>query len=135
MPEEYRIAAGLTVPSWLLRRSVQRQPEEMFRAHLRRIVRNTDATSISLHGHVRVYGELRALAVRRSIEGLHSRTPTETQVSETSQSEVMEPVAGDISEAEVASHVGRPASGAGSSEEAQVGLGGFAAEGVNVAVA
>ena len=32
MPEEYRIAAGISIPSPMLRRSLQRLPEEMFKA-------------------------------------------------------------------------------------------------------
>jgi len=95
MPEEYRIAAGLTVPVWLIKRSIQRQPEEMFKTQLRRTAADVASARIALYGHVRVFAELRSLAVRRSVEGLHSRTPTETQVSTTTTSEVGDNAAGE----------------------------------------
>eukprot|EP00930_Biecheleria_cincta_P001660 TRINITY_DN102797_c0_g1_i1.p1 TRINITY_DN102797_c0_g1~~TRINITY_DN102797_c0_g1_i1.p1 ORF type:complete len:644 (-),score=130.04 TRINITY_DN102797_c0_g1_i1:427-2358(-) len=68
MPEEYREAAGLVVPAALLRQSVERSPEEMFRTQLRRVATDQAFRQHSLQGQVRTFAELRALAVKRSIE-------------------------------------------------------------------
>lgn len=81
MAEEYRMASGLAVPSALLRRSLHRQPEEMFRVQLRAVASDPPAARVALRGHARAFAELRALAVRRTIEGLHSRSPTETRTT------------------------------------------------------
>merc|ERR1719272_2425166 len=85
LPEEYRIAAGLSVPAALLRRSVSRKPEEMFKDKLRLAATNAQVANTALRGHVRVYAELRALVVRRTIEGLHCRSPNETWTTTTSE--------------------------------------------------
>jgi hypothetical protein len=85
MSEEFRIASGFVLPAEYLQRSVQRQPEEMFRLPLRRAASETQVAEVTLRGHARVFAELRALAVRRAIEGLHSRTPTRTTTSVTSE--------------------------------------------------
>lgn len=84
LPEEYRIAAGLSVPAALLRRSVTRKPEEMFKDKLRLSATNVSVANTALRGHVKVLAELRALVVRRTIEGLHCRSPTETWTTTTS---------------------------------------------------
>lgn len=84
LPEEYRIAAGLSVPAALLRRSVTRKPEEMFKDKLRLAATNASVANTALRGHVRAYAELRALVVRRTVEGLHCRSPTETWTTCTS---------------------------------------------------
>lgn len=88
MTEEYRIAAGLSVPTALLRRSLHRRPEEMFRDKLPKIAANPPAAKLALRGHARVFAELRALAVSRAIENLHgcsSPTDTWTTTSVTSE--------------------------------------------------
>jgi len=85
LPEEYRIAAGLSVPAALLRRSVTRRPEEMFKEKLRLAATNVSVANTALRGHARVYAELRALVVRRTIEGLHCRSPNETLTTCTSE--------------------------------------------------
>jgi len=78
MSEEYRVAAGLSVPAALLRRSLHRRPEEMFRDKLPRMAANTEAAKVALKGHSRVLAELRALAVSRALENLHGREPSAT---------------------------------------------------------
>eukprot|EP00929_Paragymnodinium_shiwhaense_P108216 TRINITY_DN74542_c0_g1_i1.p1 TRINITY_DN74542_c0_g1~~TRINITY_DN74542_c0_g1_i1.p1 ORF type:complete len:809 (+),score=207.71 TRINITY_DN74542_c0_g1_i1:88-2514(+) len=84
MPEEYRVAAGLAVPAVLLRRGIQRQPEEMFKTPLRRVAADASLAKHALRGNVRVFAELRALCVRRAIEGFHGCTPTDTRTTTTS---------------------------------------------------
>lgn len=83
MKEDYRVAVGLDVPSALLLRSQHRQVEEMFRIPLRRLAEQGEGPrhDVSLCGHVRTFAELRGLAVRRTIEGLHCQTPTETRTT------------------------------------------------------
>lgn len=78
MPEEYRVAAGFVMPATLLRRSLQRQPEEMFKGPLRRVAANPAAAEASLRGHVRVFAELRALCARRICESFHGDPSSET---------------------------------------------------------
>lgn len=68
MTEEYREAAGLVVPARLLRRSVSLSPEEIFRTQLRRVATDEAFRQRTLLGQVRTYADLRALAVKRSIE-------------------------------------------------------------------
>jgi len=70
--EEYRVAAGLTVPASMVRLSIAREPEEMFREPLRRLATDPGAARASLRGHARTFAELRALAARRAVEDLHT---------------------------------------------------------------
>jgi len=81
MPEEYREAAGLAVPASLLLDSFSRQPEEMFRAPLRRAAADPAFARQALRGHVRAFAELRALAVRRSVESFSVRSTAESRSS------------------------------------------------------
>lgn len=78
LPEDYRIAAGLSVPASLIKRSIHRKPEQMFVEKLRLAATNVSVANTALHGHVRVYAELRALDARRTIECLHSQSPNGT---------------------------------------------------------
>lgn len=82
MPEEYRNAAGLVVPPALLHRSMQAEPEEMFREHLLCSALRPDVARHALRGHARAFAHLRALAARRAIEGLHSPSPTASGTGE-----------------------------------------------------
>lgn len=78
IPEEYRVAAGLTMPAKHLRKSLQKQPEEMFRLHLRNAAADPPSAGKALRGHVRCFAELRALAVRRNLETFTSRSTAAT---------------------------------------------------------
>lgn len=80
--EEYRVAAGLTVPASMVRLSVAREPEEMFREPLRRLATDPAAAWTSLRGHARTFAELRALAARRAVEDLHTGHTCTTSTSE-----------------------------------------------------
>lgn len=84
MPEDYREAAGFSVPSALLRRSARVGPEEMFEAQLRRCATDQTFARQALQGHARAFAHLRSLIARRSVESLRSQSPTETR----SQSDV-----------------------------------------------
>eukprot|EP00927_Polykrikos_kofoidii_P074471 TRINITY_DN70471_c0_g1_i1.p1 TRINITY_DN70471_c0_g1~~TRINITY_DN70471_c0_g1_i1.p1 ORF type:complete len:488 (-),score=111.94 TRINITY_DN70471_c0_g1_i1:38-1501(-) len=79
MPEAYRVAAGLSVPLALLRKTVAKQPEELFKSHLRRVAADVASAKISLRGYVRVFAELRALCVRRAVEGLQVGPPSDAE--------------------------------------------------------
>eukprot|EP00930_Biecheleria_cincta_P085496 TRINITY_DN74889_c0_g1_i1.p1 TRINITY_DN74889_c0_g1~~TRINITY_DN74889_c0_g1_i1.p1 ORF type:complete len:683 (+),score=153.36 TRINITY_DN74889_c0_g1_i1:59-2107(+) len=68
MSEEYRQAAGLIIPSTMLKQSIVRMPEEMFRPQLRQIAAEPSLARTDLRGQIRALAELAALAVRRSIE-------------------------------------------------------------------
>lgn len=81
MPEEYREAAGLAVPASELRQRLRRQPEEMFRGPLRRVASEASFARQALRGHVRAFAELRALAVRRTIEGFSIRSTAESRTT------------------------------------------------------
>ncbi|CAJ1412989.1 unnamed protein product, partial [Effrenium voratum] len=81
MPEEYREAAGLAVPASVLRQRMRRQPEEMFRTALRRVAAEPAFARQALRGHVRAFAELRALAVRRSIESFSIRSTAESRTT------------------------------------------------------
>lgn len=81
MPEEYREAAGLAVPASVLRQRLRRQPEEMFRGPLRRVAAEAAFARQALRGHVRAFAELRALAVRRTIEGFSIRSTAESRTT------------------------------------------------------
>jgi len=81
MPEEYREAAGLAVPASVLRQSLRRQPEEMFRGALRRVAAEPAFARQALRGHVRAFAELRALAVRRNIESFSIRSTAESRTT------------------------------------------------------
>lgn len=81
MPEEYREAAGLAVPASVLRQSLRRQPEEMFRGALRRVAAEPAVARQALRGHVRAFAELRALAVRRNIESFSIRSTAESRTT------------------------------------------------------
>merc|ERR1712151_871691 len=83
MTEEFRIAAGFTMPTALLKRSLERQPETMFHEQLQRADANMAILHTALKGYVCVFAELRAVAVRKSIEASYSQPGTQT----TSQSE------------------------------------------------
>jgi len=86
MSEDYRVAAGLTVPASLLRRSLHRKPEEMFRDKLLKVAADSAIAQASLQGHIRVLAELRALAVSRALENLQGRTSlSDTWTSATSE--------------------------------------------------
>jgi len=87
MSEEYRVAAGLVVPAGLLQRSLQRQPEQMFRAQLQRAAADSSSACAALRIHVRALAELRALAVRRAIEAAYSRSATGSQTTTSEGSE------------------------------------------------
>jgi hypothetical protein len=84
MPDDYRVAAGLIVPSELLRRSMSQQPEDMFRAQLSKVAASPSFGRVAVHGHARTFAELRCLALRRILEGFHGRSPTETRTTCTS---------------------------------------------------
>jgi hypothetical protein len=89
LSEEYRIAAGLSVPASLLRRSFYRKPEEMFREKLPRMATDSAAAGTALKGHVRAFAELKALAVNRSLENLHGHnSPTGTWTTTSVASEI-----------------------------------------------
>jgi len=72
MPEDFRIAAGFDVPAPLIHRGIRRQPEEMFKAQLKKVASHSDSARLALRGAVRVFAELKALATRRNTENLRS---------------------------------------------------------------
>jgi len=81
MPEEYRAAAGLSLPAEKVKTSHQRQPEEMFKTALRQVGANPAAAEFSLRGHAQLFAELQALGARRICECLKSGAGTSSGTS------------------------------------------------------
>ncbi|CAE7221777.1 unnamed protein product [Symbiodinium pilosum] len=102
MPEEYREAAGLAVPASVLRQSLRRQPEEMFRGPLRRVAAEPSFARQALRGHVRAFAELRALAVRRNIESFSIRSTAESRTTTSDAGDISLATSADMDQVEVA---------------------------------
>eukprot|EP00931_Biecheleriopsis_adriatica_P006695 TRINITY_DN108059_c0_g1_i1.p1 TRINITY_DN108059_c0_g1~~TRINITY_DN108059_c0_g1_i1.p1 ORF type:complete len:730 (+),score=126.78 TRINITY_DN108059_c0_g1_i1:49-2238(+) len=81
MPEDYREASAISIPAFQLQQSQHRLPEEMFRGPLRAAASDPYFARQALRWHVRTFAELRALAVRRSIDGFVPRSATASLAS------------------------------------------------------
>lgn len=81
MSQEIREAACLVLPLSFVERVADRQPEDMFRTKLLRASADTTFARTALAGHARVFSSLRALELRRVIEGHQSSSPSESRGS------------------------------------------------------